>query len=284
MSLHPTLGTLHKPELLLGLSGGRKVRLLISRTALGGRTGFPVGRVWEENRGEPSFPTPPSLSQRTRSIWWKRHSAVPLWGFRPGRPHPVAPGCLWPRIPLHLPWSIVQGTKVLWNLTSSFCCAPWAGSTVSGTVFSSCLQKQFRSSPTRGFPTPVKLTGGPQFSQLWMRRASSTAWWTSIASASLLTLVQNRDSWALPENPWIRIAFGNPDTWFGVSQVVLGVKNLPAKAGDLKDSGLIPQLGRSLEEGMTTHSSILAWRIPRTEEAGGNSTRGHKKSDTTEAT
>ena len=24
-----------------------------------------------------------------------------------------------------------------------------------------------------------------------------------------------------------------------------------------------------LEEGMATHSSILAWRIPRTEEAGG---------------
>ena len=30
-------------------------------------------------------------------------------------------------------------------------------------------------------------------------------------------------------------------------------------AGDL---GLIPGLGRSLEEGMATHSSILAWRIP----------------------
>ena len=30
-------------------------------------------------------------------------------------------------------------------------------------------------------------------------------------------------------------------------------------AGDL---GSIPGLGRSLEEGMATHSSILAWRIP----------------------
>ena len=28
------------------------------------------------------------------------------------------------------------------------------------------------------------------------------------------------------------------------------------------DLGLIPELGRSLEEGMTTHSSILVWRIP----------------------
>ena len=37
-----------------------------------------------------------------------------------------------------------------------------------------------------------------------------------------------------------------------------------------------------LEEGTATHSSILAWRIPWTEEPG--STEGHKESDTTEAT
>ena len=47
------------------------------------------------------------------------------------------------------------------------------------------------------------------------------------------------------------------------------VKNLPASAGDVRDAGLIPELGRSLEEGMATHSSVLAWRIPRTEEPGG---------------
>ena len=28
------------------------------------------------------------------------------------------------------------------------------------------------------------------------------------------------------------------------------------------DLGLIPELGRFPEEGMVTHSSILAWRIP----------------------
>ena len=37
------------------------------------------------------------------------------------------------------------------------------------------------------------------------------------------------------------------------------VKNLPANAGD---TGLIPGSGRSLEEKMATHSSILAWEIP----------------------
>ena len=49
-------------------------------------------------------------------------------------------------------------------------------------------------------------------------------------------------------------------------QVVLVVKNLPANAGDIRDLGFIPGLGRSLEEGMATHSRILAWRIPWTEE------------------
>ena len=47
------------------------------------------------------------------------------------------------------------------------------------------------------------------------------------------------------------------------------VKKLPGKAGDTGDGGLIPGLGRPLEEEMATHSSILAWRIPWTEEPGG---------------
>ena len=32
--------------------------------------------------------------------------------------------------------------------------------------------------------------------------------------------------------------------------------------------GSIPELGRSPEKGMATHSSILAWRIPWAEEPG----------------
>ena len=43
------------------------------------------------------------------------------------------------------------------------------------------------------------------------------------------------------------------------------VKNPTANAGDVKDVGLIPGLGRSPEEGITTHSSILASEIPQTE-------------------
>ena len=48
------------------------------------------------------------------------------------------------------------------------------------------------------------------------------------------------------------------------------VKNLPANA----DEGSIPGLGRSPEEGNATHSSILAWEIPWTEDPGGLQSMG----------
>ena len=47
------------------------------------------------------------------------------------------------------------------------------------------------------------------------------------------------------------------------------VNNLPANAGDIRDVSSISGLEDALEEGMATHSSILAWRIPWTEEPGG---------------
>ena len=83
------------------------------------------------------------------------------------------------------------------------------------------------------------------------------------------------------------------------------VKNLPANAGDIRDVSSIPELGRfpggghgnlssypggsdgkestcnvadlgltlgwedPMEKGMATHSTILAWEIPQTEEVGG---------------
>ena len=46
------------------------------------------------------------------------------------------------------------------------------------------------------------------------------------------------------------------------------VKNLPASAGAVR-CGFDPCIGKILETGMASHSSILAWRIPRTEEPGG---------------
>ena len=48
--------------------------------------------------------------------------------------------------------------------------------------------------------------------------------------------------------------------------------NLPANAGE---AGLITGVGRSLEEEeLATHSSILAWEIPWTEEPGGLQSMG----------
>ena len=47
------------------------------------------------------------------------------------------------------------------------------------------------------------------------------------------------------------------------------VKNLLPNAGDIRDAALVPGWEDPLEEGMATHSSILAWQIPWTEEPGG---------------
>ena len=57
------------------------------------------------------------------------------------------------------------------------------------------------------------------------------------------------------------------------------VKNLPAMW-----ETWVRSLGREgpLEKEMATHSSILAWRIPWTEELGGLQSTGRKESDTTE--
>ena len=61
-------------------------------------------------------------------------------------------------------------------------------------------------------------------------------------------------------------------------------KNLPVSAGDIRDGGSIPGQGGPLEEKMATHSSILAWRIPWTEETGGLWSTDCKEWGTTEAT
>ena len=52
------------------------------------------------------------------------------------------------------------------------------------------------------------------------------------------------------------------------------VKNLPA----MRETQ-VPSLGRedSLEKGMATYSSILAWRIPGTEEPGGLQPMGSQR-------
>ena len=55
------------------------------------------------------------------------------------------------------------------------------------------------------------------------------------------------------------------------------IKNLPAKAGEV---GSILGQDDPLVDEMATHSSILAWRIPWTEEPGGLKSMGVAKSRT----
>ena len=55
------------------------------------------------------------------------------------------------------------------------------------------------------------------------------------------------------------------------------VKNPPVSAGDIRDSGSIPGSEDPLEEGKATHASILAWRIPWTEEPDGLQSIGSKR-------
>ena len=60
----------------------------------------------------------------------------------------------------------------------------------------------------------------------------------------------------------------------GLFLVVQTVKNRPAK-----QETWVQSLGQEdpLEDGMTTHSSILAWRIPQTEEPGGLQPMGSQR-------
>ena len=64
----------------------------------------------------------------------------------------------------------------------------------------------------------------------------------------------------------------------------LSYKESSCKAGDSGDTVWVESLGGEdpLELGMTTHSSILTWKLPWTENPGGHSPWGHKELDITE--
>ena len=77
--------------------------------------------------------------------------------------------------------------------------------------------------------------------------------------------------------PWRRYRYPLQYSW--TSLVPHMVKNSPV----VRETW-VQSLGWEglLEKEMTTHSSILAWRIPWTEEPGSLQFMGHKKLDTTE--
>ena len=55
------------------------------------------------------------------------------------------------------------------------------------------------------------------------------------------------------------------------------VKNPPANAADAGDVGLITGSGRSLKKEMATHSGILDWKFPWTEEPSGLQSMGSQR-------
>ena len=68
--------------------------------------------------------------------------------------------------------------------------------------------------------------------------------------------------------------FGKRQKSIMASQVALVVKNMPVVPETQVPS---PGWEDSLEEGLATHPSILAWRIPWTEEPGGLQSMGVTK-------
>ena len=60
------------------------------------------------------------------------------------------------------------------------------------------------------------------------------------------------------------------------TQVVLVVKTLPNNAGDIRSLGSVLGSENHLEEGIATHVSILAWRIPMDKEAWHRATGLHR--------
>ena len=111
-------------------------------------------------------------------------------------------------------------------------------------------------------PTPVFLPGESQ---------GRGAWW-----AAVYGVAQSRTQLK-------RLSSSSRSLFQGASQMVLVVNNLAANT-KYKRCRFNPWVGEDpLEENMATHSSVLAWRIPWTEEPGGLHSIGLQR-DTTEAT
>ena len=60
------------------------------------------------------------------------------------------------------------------------------------------------------------------------------------------------------------------------------VKNPPVMQGDIGHAGSVSEWEDLLEKEMATNSTILAWKISRTEEPSRLQSMGHKESDMTE--
>ena len=77
--------------------------------------------------------------------------------------------------------------------------------------------------------------------------------------------------------PKVNEVFSGPASGLSGLPQWLSGKESTCSVGDTGDAGLILGLGRPLEKEMETHSSVLAWKIPCTEEPGGLQSIGSQR-------
>ena len=116
----------------------------------------------------------------------------------------------------------------------------------------------------------------------WVRKISWRRVWKPLQYSCLENPMDRRAWWATVHS--VAELNMTEATYHGAHMQYSG-KGFPGGSASKKfacNAGLIHRSGRSPGEGMATHSSILVWRSPWTEEPGGLSPWGHKESDTTE--
>ena len=154
-------------------------------------------------------------------------------------------------------------------------------------------------------PTPVLLPGKSHEQRSWMGYSSCQTWlgWTItnlLKISIILKLTQNGRNSSKPDKwlisriyKWLIQLNGegnvSPLQYSCLENTMDGRAWWAAVCGVVKSQTRLSDFTftfhfHALEREMATHSSVLAWRIPRTTESGGLSLWGHIESDTTEAT
>ena len=146
-----------------------------------------------------------------------------------------------------------------------------------GIVMKSSLRQQDTQFPWRQQWEHFLPCGSVPLNMNSVQRPSTVSpWSTVITVTSQSTVLSKLGIGIIPSNPLI---CPSSISHLG-SQVAQRVKNLPAMQ-EMQETRVWP-LGREdpLEQGMASHSSILAWEIPWTEKPGGLWSTGLQESQT----